>query len=161
MIVSFYFRVGPTGGPHELVTVPPRRYPITDSGVVAAERGGQVPPDLDPCAIEHACDVCGTRTLEATADLQGDDWLEQFSRLKSEHQPIEEWWPLREVLELDRRDGRGAGAELVERVGQVELCPSCFARRGDVDDWPEELLNRVYGPEPGPVRCYPETETSP
>lgn len=91
MIVAFYFRVGPTGGPHELVTVPPRRYPITGAARVEAERGNGVLGGLEPCAIEHACNLCGARTLEATPDYQGDDWLEQFGRLQQEPQPVEEW----------------------------------------------------------------------
>lgn len=160
MIVAFYFRVGPTGGPFELVAVPPRRYAITAAGIVRPDRGEWVPADLDPCGIEHACNVCGIRTLEAVADLQGDDWLEQFSRLEVERQPIGRWWPHREVVALEDSHGPGAGAELVERVGQVELCPDCFKRHWGVDDWSEELLDRLYGPEDGPVRCYPDPETA-
>lgn len=160
MIVAFYFRVGPTGGPHELVTVAPRRYPITGAARVEADRGDRVPADLEPCGIEHACNLCETRTLEATPDYQGDDWLDQFSRLQREQQPVEAWWPSYELSVLDRRDGPGAGVELVERIGHVELCPACHQRHGDVEDWPDELLDRVYGPEDGPVRCYPDMAAS-
>ncbi len=161
MIVSFYFRIGPSGGPFELVRVPPRRYPMTDSLPPGADRGDLVPGNLRPCAVEHACNLCDARTLEATSDLPGDDWTDQIRRLARDSQQLVHWWPLCQVVDVDPCDGHWtiAGeelAELSERVGNVELCPSCFARYGDVTEWPDELLDRVYGPEDGPVRCYPE-----
>lgn len=150
MIVAFYFRVGPTGGPFDLVTVAPHRYAIRDSSDVKADRGEQVPADLDPCGVEHACNLCGVRTLEATRDLQDDGGLDQFKELILAHQPIDQWWPLREPIELVEF------AELSERVGHVDLCPSCYGHHGGVDEWPDEIRDRIYGPESGPQRFYPE-----
>lgn len=78
MIVAFYFRVGPTGGPHELVSVPPRRYPITGAARVEAERGNGVPGDLEPCAIGHACNLAGPgrlRRLRTTRVTTGSSRL--------------------------------------------------------------------------------------
>lgn len=161
MIVAFLFRVGPTGGPFELVSVPPRPYWMHEDGAVVADRGDRVPEDLEPCAIEHACNLCDARTLEAVADLQGDDWLAQFSRVHGDHQTVEAWWP-HGAIEVG--PGRLAAPtaedeELLIAAGQAELCPDCWQRHGGVDDWPDAIVDTIYTRGPGRPRGYPEAST--
>lgn len=156
MIAAFYFRVGPTGGPFEVVTAPPRRYVILRPDLVEPDRGSTVPADLDPCGVEHACNLCGTRVLEPDADLQDEDWTQQIAQVWSQSHEIDTWWPWSEAPPRERAEASSAGAELVEQFGQLELCPACYERHGSPDDWPDELLDQVYGPEDGPLRCYPD-----
>lgn len=158
MIVAFYFRVGPTGGPFDLLSVSPRRYAISSIDPVEPDRGTVVPADLDSCGIEHACNLCGARVLESSADLQGDDWLEQIARADRSAGAIDTWWPWNAAATNDRYSTHVA--ELTERFGHVELCADCYQRHGDPDDWPSNLFDDVYGRERAPARCYPEQTRS-
>ena len=152
MIVAFYFRVGPVNGPFELVIVAPQRYAIANIDQVEPDRrAASIDEDLEPCAIEHECDVCATRVLEPVADLQDADWLRQWEHVQHDAGALQRWWPYAQTAGLTHDDA----IAVYEHAAQAELCPDCFDRHGTPEDWTTELLDRVYGPENGPARFYP------
>lgn len=89
-----------------MASVLPRRFAFSDAGAALPDRGDQVSTDHEPCGIEYVCNLCGAHTLEAAPDFQGADWLEQLSRLEHDRQPLQQWWPLREIIELERFHAR-------------------------------------------------------